>query len=142
MVGRGVLIPLFFKIPPPLYCLPHLFFNFCPTPPALFFLLCCFFGWIGDHTTFDELFYLMITWIYTCQALVSEGPSFVFYATSVKFTEVWHIIWFFTGTLVWYHTYTSTQTHIAHTETSRLTHPYKYIFTLTVMCSQWLPLLH
>ena len=74
--------------------------------------------------------------------ILVPGPSFVFYVTSVRFTEVWHIIWFFTGTLVWYHTYTSTQTHIAHSETSRQTHPYKYIFTLTVMCSQWPPLLH
>ena len=78
---QGVITPLFYE--EPLYCLPHppFFFKFCPCPspplpchlqppPHLFFLLSCFFGWMGDHTTFDVLFYLMIIWIYTWQALV------------------------------------------------------------------------
>ena len=26
-------------------------------PPQLFFLLSCFFGWMGDHASFDVLFY-------------------------------------------------------------------------------------
>ena len=70
-----------------LYCLTPLFSRFpklstfpCrlqPTPPLLF-LLSCFFGWMGDHTTFDVLFYLMILWIYTCWTL---GPWCVFNAT-------------------------------------------------------------
>ena len=33
----------------------------------LFFLLPSFSGWMGDHVTFDVLFYLMIIWIYTCR---------------------------------------------------------------------------
>ena len=37
---------------------------------------------------------------------------------------------------------TNTQTHKAHLGASRLTHPYKYIFTPPVLCSQQLPLLH
>ena len=64
-----------------LYCLPP-FLNFDPPPPQKkfpyhlrpppppIFLLSCFFGWMGDHATFDLLFYLMITWIYTCWAFV------------------------------------------------------------------------
>ena len=39
-------------------------------PPTLFFLLSCFLGWMGDRATIDVLFYLMIIWIYTCQAFV------------------------------------------------------------------------
>ena len=63
---------------------------------------------------------------------------------SVKFTYVWLIMWFFAGTLIWYHirTHTHTQRHMAHWGASRLTHPYKYIFTPAVMCSQQLSLLH
>ena len=57
------------------------FYKFCPTlspfpchlqlPPPLFLMLSCFFGWMGDCTTFDVLFYLMLLWIYTFLAL---GP--------------------------------------------------------------------
>ena len=35
-----------------------------------------------------------------------------------------------------------TQTHTAHSRASKLTNPYNYMFTLTCMCSQQLPLLH
>ena len=51
-----------------------------------------------------------------------------------------HMLWFFTGTLIWYHTHT--QMHTTHSGTSRLMHPCKYIFTPLVMCSQKLLLLH
>ena len=58
--------PLFSNFIHPLPLLPcHL----QPLPP-LFFLLSCFFGWMGDHCTFGLLFYLMIIWIYICLALV------------------------------------------------------------------------
>ena len=53
------------------------YFNFCwyhspnPHPPSpLFFLLSCFFDWMGDHATFHLLFYLMMLWNYTCRVLV------------------------------------------------------------------------
>ena len=62
---------------PPLSC--HL-----QPPSPLLFLLSCFFGWVGDHTTFKVLFYLMIKWIYIYVKpwyLVQEGPWCVFYAT-------------------------------------------------------------
>ena len=76
IVGRGVLTPLFYE--DLLYCLFRLFQMLkkkischLQPPPSLFFLLPCFFSWMGDNTTFDVLFYLMIISIYTCQALVS-----------------------------------------------------------------------
>ena len=43
------------------------------------------------------------------------------------------VLWF-----VWYHTHK----HTAYSEASRLTHPYKYIFLPSVMCSMQLSLLH
>ena len=49
--------------------LPH--FPVTSNPHSLFFMLSCFFGWMGDHATFDVLFYLMI---------ICEGPWCVFYA--------------------------------------------------------------
>ena len=61
--------------------------------------------------------------------LVPERPWCVFYA-------IRHLI--ITGTLIWYHT----QKHTAHSGTSTLTHPYKSIYTLPVMRSHELPLLH
>ena len=92
IVGRGVLIrqfyedptlisrtspPFFFQIlanptpppPPPLPC--HL-----QPPPQRFFLLSCFFGWMGDHVTFDKLLYLM-------------NMSFVNQACVVKIGAIW-----------------------------------------------------
>ena len=80
--------------------------------------------------------------------LVPEGPRCAFYATKqgVKVPEVWHILWFFTGTQILYQTHTHTHTHArtharthTHSGASRLTRPYKYIFTPPVMCSQQLP---
>ena len=64
-----------------------------------------------------------------------------------KFTEVWQMMWVFAGTLIWYHTYTHTKTHItrrhtSHSGASTLTHPYKYIFIPTAISSQQLSLLH
>ena len=51
----------------------------------------------------------------------------------VGFTEVWHIMWFFAGTLIWYHTNKHTHTHKhTHSVASRLTYPYKKIFTSTI----------
>ena len=126
--------------------LPTPFFNFCPTPlphtflstltltpvHPPFFLLSCFFGWMGDHTMFDVLFYLMIIWIYTCPPLVPQfqkNLDVCFMQQGVTFTEVWHIMWFFTGTLIWCHTHK----HTAHLGAGRLTHPCKYIATFTTL---------
>ena len=75
IVCWGVLSPLFYEKSPILptptlsdFVQPCLSLS-CPTsnPNALSVVL--FFGWMGDHTTFDVLFYLMILWVCTCQAL-------------------------------------------------------------------------
>ena len=66
--------------------------------------------------------------------LVPEWPRCVFYATKqgVKVPEVWHIMWFFTGTQILYHTHTQThtQTH-THTHTHTNTHTHTHTHTHT-----------
>ena len=46
----------------------------------------------------------------------------VFYATKCQVTEFWQVMWVFTGTHSFFITYTNTQTYIAHSGASRLTH--------------------
>ena len=125
----------------PLCCLPPLpssFFKFCPTPspripchlqppPQLFFLLSCFFGWMGDHATFDMLFYLMIIWIYICQALVpwyQKDLDVCFMQQGVRFwCRTYNVVFY------WYwFDITNTQTPTAHSGASGLTHPCNRIF--------------
>ena len=48
-----------------------------------------------------------------------------FMKQGIRFTEVWHIMWFFAGTLIWYHIHK----HTVHSEGSRLTHSQIYINT-------------
>ena len=103
--------------------------------------------------TSDVLFYLMI-WIYTCQTLYLSTRKTLMCVLCNKVSSLLRsdTLWFFTGTLIWYHTYTQTNTHThthththkdtKHTRASRLTHPYKYIFISPAMCSQQLSLLH
>ena len=58
--------------------------------------------------------------------LVPGGPWYVFHAKGVKFTEIWHIMCFFTGALIWYHT----QTHAQHNQGSVNWHTHRiYIYT-------------
>ena len=105
--------------PPPLPC--HL-----QPPPPLLFLFSCFFGWVGDHATFNVLFYLMIKWISICMSslgtLYKKDLDVCFMQQGVSFTEVWHNVVFY-----WYSDLIShTQTHTTHSGASRLTHSYKY----------------
>ena len=104
------------------------FLTFPQPPPQLIFLLPCF--------TFDLLFYLMILWIYKHWALI---PAVCFMQKGINFTEVWHNV-FFGSALIWSHTRAHKPT--SHTGAKRLTHPYKYILTLPVMCWQQLSVLH
>ena len=77
IAGRGVQppLPLFYEDPAPPCIAYPCFFQILSTPslpcclqphPPLLILLSCFFGWMGDHTTFDVLFYLMISWNNGC----------------------------------------------------------------------------
>ena len=75
--------------------------SYLSAPPPLFFLLLRFFGWMGDHSTFDVLFYLMIIWIYTCQAFVPEGPWCVFYATRRQvYCRLTHNVFYWNSDLI------------------------------------------
>ena len=70
-------------LPPPHFSVTSNPYTHCSLHP-LFFPLPCFFGWMGDHATFDVLFYLVIIvdlHMLSIVTLVPEGPSFVFYAT-------------------------------------------------------------
>ena len=73
---------------------------------------------------------------------------------SIEFTDVWHIMWFvpvlwldiihtkFGFLVVLWFDISHTQKHTAHTGANRLTHPYKYISTPSVMRSQQLCVFH
>ena len=80
-------------------------------------------------------------YISTLGTLVREQPWYVFMQQSLKFTDFWHIIWLFAGTLIWYHKHIYTQWHTALSADNRLTHPFKYILTSPDMCSQQLSVL-
>ena len=102
-----------------------------PQPHCSF---CCLFlfGWMGDRATFDVLFYLMISWMYTCRAL---GPWCMFYATRRQ------VYWVLTRNVVfcWYSNLTShTQTHTAYSGASRLTYVNIYLHQLLCARSSYL----
>ena len=56
--------------------------------------------------------------LYCLLPLFHNNVCFMQQGTNI--TEVWHIMWFFTNTLIWYHTH---KTHRVHSGASRLTHP-------------------
>ena len=69
------------------------------------------------------------------ETLVPEGPWCVFYATRCQvYWGLTHVVFYWYSDVVI--THTNTKAHTAHSGASRLTHPYKYIFTPPVMCSQ------
>ena len=111
----------------PQYCLPLLFQILCnplspnslspptSTPTVLSVVLFLLAKWVGDHATFDVLFYLMIIWNYTCQALVpwyQKDLDVCFMQQGVRFTEVWHNVIFY-----WYsNLILQTHKHTQHTQ--------------------------
>ena len=130
--GRGLLIRPILWRSPILFTLP--FFKFCPSPSPtstpLLFLLPCFFGWMGDHATFAVLDYSIISRIYMLSfgTIVPERPCWVFYALRCQ-GGLTHSGFFLVP--LFYITYTYKDTQGAN----RLTHPYKQILALAVMCS-------
>ena len=145
--GTEVLTPFFMKTPYIAYS--DSCFKFCPTlssplpqflspPPAtprvlsvvLFLLLN---GWSRHIWCAVLLNNNMDLYMSSLDNLVPEGPyCCVFYATRRQ--VCWGLTRFFSGTL----DFTNTQTHTAHSGTSRMTRPYKCIFTPIVMCSKQL----
>ena len=95
---------------PPILPTPTIF-KFCPNThhlsPHLLYLSPCFFNWMGDCITSDVLFYLMISWIYTYQALVPwchRDLVVCFMQQGVSFLRS-NTVWSFASTLIWYHTH-------------------------------------
>ena len=85
IVGRGFLTPLILWRPPYIpYILPILsdpLLPWCLQPPLLF-LLPCFVGWMGNHTTFDALLNDIVDLnMSNFDALAPEGPCCVFCAS-------------------------------------------------------------
>ena len=149
IVGKGVLTPLFYE-DPPILPTPLLFFKCCippslqlhfpvtsnPHPHCSFCLLVSFAEWVITTHLMCHFNDNMDLHMSSLGTLVTEGPWCVFYATDIKFVEFWHIMWFFTSTQSDFHT----QTHIAHSRASRVTHPFKNIYQL--LCSHGSYLYH
>ena len=120
--------PLLFSnfLQPPLPC------RLQPSPPLLI-RLCCLFGWMSDRATFDRLFYLMISWMYTCRALV---PWCMFYATRRQ------IYWVLTRDVVFClssdlitHTHTHTHKDTQHTQGPVDWHAHINIYLHQLLCA-------
>ena len=114
----------------PLYCLPHfveILFEPCSPLPSTFTSTAIFdvlFSWLkGYRVTFDALFYLMKLWILDMLSLGTAVRDMYFIPQSSKFTEVWHKMPYFAGTLIWYHKHIYPQRHTTHSGANRLTHP-------------------
>ena len=69
-----------------------------------------FFGWTGDHAIWCAILPNdnMDLHISSLGTLVPEGLDVYFMQQGTKFTEIWHLMWLFTGTLIWYHTHKNT----------------------------------
>ena len=110
-----------------------------PTPTALFLVLSLWLDVWSHHNWWTILLkVIMNLQMSSLGTLAPEAPWYVFYA---KRCHVYLSNWGLTHNAVicWYSdliSHTHTQTHTAHSGASRLTHPYKYIFAPTVMCSQ------
>ena len=140
--------------PPPSYIayptLPAPFSRFCPPPTSLspptlistvlsVFIFLWLSGWLHHIWCAILLNDNMHLHKSSLGTLVPEEPWCVFYSTRHQ------VDWGLTQCgflLVHWFDITHTQTHTVHSWARRLTHPYKYIFTPPIMCSQQLPLLH
>ena len=102
----------------------------------LLFLLSCFFGWMGDHATFDVLFYLMIAWIYTCRAWYLSTRKTLICALCKRRQVYWDCVFLL---LLWFGI---THKQKQHTQGPVDWHTHIiYIYTNCYMLTQ-LPLLH
>ena len=150
IVGRGILTSLFYEDPPVLLMPPFQLFSNPPIPflspptpiPTALSVVLYFWlnGWSYHIWCAILLNDIMNLHMLSLGTLVPEGPWCVFYVTRHQ------MYWGLTHNAVfcWYSDLIS---HIkGHTKThsiaSRLTHPYEYISTPPVMCSQQLSLLY
>ena len=122
---------------------PPPFFRFCPTSyptslspptPTLTVLSNVLFLWLNGWSR--HIWYAILLsnnmdlHMFSLGTLVPEGPSCALWKKSINFTEVWDIMWFFTGALIWYHTYK----HTTHSGAPRLTHLYN-IYLQHLLCA-------
>ena len=96
------------------------------------------FGWMGDYTTFDVLFYLIVKMelhMPSLSTLVPEGPWCVFYSTRRQvYWGLAHIVVFY---LLIFFNITHKHSNTQHTQGgSRLTHPYKYKYLNHLLCAR------
>ena len=110
---------------------PYHFFKFCPTlhyfpvtssshPHCSF---CCPVScavWVITSHLMYYIFYAFILFYFI-----------YFMELSINFTEVWHIMSFFTGTLLWYHTHKHTQ----HTQGPVDRHNHINIYLHNLLCA-------
>ena len=134
----------------PLYFLPSPFFNFFFRPsllPAIClhpnWSICCLLS-LAESMIAPHLCAILLDDIMDVH-MSSFRTLMHFYATSGEiYWGLTHDVVFclYSDMISHTHTHIHTQRHTAHPGASRLTHPYKYIFIPTVMCSQQLSLLH
>ena len=128
---QGGVNPITLRRPPPFFSN----FNHLPAPTSqhfqsplpLLFLFFSFFGWMGDHATFDVLFYMMIMWICSCQVCVLCNK-----ASNLLRSDT---TWFFTGTLIISHTQTEHSTHTEHTQGVVDWHTHTVIYLQHLLCA-------
>ena len=139
--------PLFYKDPP--YIAYHSLFPnsltpLTPSPTAISVVLLLWLNGWSCYVWYAILFNNFMDQEKSRRdTLVPEWPWYVFYGTSCQ--VYWglrhHVVFCWDSDLITFiHIHTSTLRHIAHSEVSRMTHPYKYIFAPPVMCSQKLSL--
>ena len=130
----------------PIFPTPQPLFKVYPTPHPTFPVtsnahphcpFCCLVS-LAEWVIAPHLMciYLMVLWIYKCHAMAQlyQKDFYVWLMQQgITFTEVWHRMRFFVGTLIWYHTHKHTNAHKTMHSTlraSRLhTHIYIYIYT-------------
>ena len=107
---------------------PFPFFEFCPSPSNL----------LKHYSSFAFVFWMNGRSHHIWCAIQKDLA--VFYA--IRYKVYWgltHVVFCLCSDLI---SHTHTDTHTTHAGANRLTHPYKYISTPPVICSQQLPVLH
>ena len=137
----------------PIFPTPQPLFKVYPTPHPTFPVtsnahphcpFCCLVSlaeWVIAPHLMCILFNDILLWIYKCRAMAQlyQKDFYVwFMQQGIKFTEVWHRIRFFVGTLIWYHTHKHTNAHKTMHSTLRASrlHTHIYIHLHPLLCAQ------
>ena len=126
----------FVQPPPPLPPPPH---TDTHTHCSFFALFLWLNGWLCHVWCVILLNYIMdLNHMPSQSTLVPEGPVVCFMKQGVKFSDVWHLMWFYASILICYHK------DLQHPQgpIDWHIHIYKYLLAPTVMCSQQLRAIH